>query len=231
MNSRIGVIVFCCLLNMGIFPKGKSQAGLKDLTFGLGTITQQAFHVYTDSASSKNSFEFRPLLVAQGEYQLTDQFSLFPEFGFLWPGGARDPLISKMSYYLATHIGYKFGDFLFTTGLGLFYTRISSDGSTQELPNGVGVDAFPMPEQSSTSQSVTMHFGVDYLLSYDWSVRFDTSFYNIASGANRAFNYALLLNYHFHDSLWNDGKNTRTYKVKKKKRTKKKKERSRRSRR
>jgi len=176
-----------------------SYAALKDVALGIGTQTQFVGKVQTNEAGSTNKFEFNPYLTAQAEIPFTESFSFFPEFGFLIPDSTRDPLISKMTFFVLGGLGYAINDWVLRIGLGLQMTRISGKGGTQVLDNGTGQTSFPMPDSTATSRNVITNLGVDYFFHSDWSARVESTIYNPINSRNRSFGYQLAVQYHFHD--------------------------------
>ena len=183
----------------------RSSEGLTDLSFGIGLIDQYVGQIQTSSQGGTNSLDYRVFLTTDLTYSLNSTWHIIAEAGFLWPGGEDDELTSKKSYFINGLLGYRpMDELLIKAGSGFYMTTISGDGGTADLPNGLGVDSFPVPEGDSTSRNVTTNLGLSYFPALDYSINTEFIIFNLFNSRNRSLSYTLSFSYHFGDSLWND---------------------------
>ena len=205
------------LLLITILHSFNLTASVQDFDFyaGLGSLTEFPSTVQTDDQGSTNSFTLSPSLHIGIKYDIYGQFSLNPELILTLPEKGRDPLISKFKYFTLFSGGYQYRDFLFRLGFGFALQKISGEGGTQALDNGLNTTNFPMPETSSQSRNFLTLLGVEYYIINAVSVRTEAYVYNIETKLNRAFTYNLSFLYHFGDfNLF--GKNSKKIKRKNK---------------
>ena len=82
-------------------------------------------------------------------------------------------------------------------GAGLFLTRISGSGGTQDLNNGNTTISFPMPETTVYSRNFILNFGVGAIVNKNWSADLHTFIFNMLTSEDRAFSIAINGTYHF----------------------------------
>jgi hypothetical protein len=204
-------------------PVAYSAKSEFDLYAGLGNLSEFPGTIQTDDQGTTNSFSLIPTLQVGIKYDVWGNFSLNPELILTLPRKGRDPLISKFNYFTLLSAAYNYHDFLFRFGLGLSLQRISGEGGTQALNNGLGTDEFPMPETSSVSQNLITLLGVEYFIVDQVSVRTDVFAYNIEDNLNRAVSYNLSFMYHFGDlELFSDTKKKKRKKRRRRRKIKRK---------
>ncbi|MBT7609846.1 MAG: hypothetical protein HN576_08820 [Bacteriovoracaceae bacterium] len=193
-----------------------------DLYTGIGNLSEFPGQVQIDNKGATNPFFFKPTLQIGIKYDFWGNFSLNPEFILTLPEKGQDPLISKFNYFTLLSAAYKYQDFLFRFGFGFSIQKISGEGGTQALNNGLSTDEFPMPEASSISRNLITLLGVEYFILKKLSVRTDVFAYNIEENLNRALSYNVSLFFHFGDlDLFNN--NTKKKRQRKRRRRKRKK--------
>lgn len=200
MNSIIKIIRFnfkliIILHSFNLFASTQDF----DIYAGLGNLTEFPGTVQTDDQGGTNSFSFSPSLHIGIKYDIYKQFSLNPELILTLPEKGRDPLISKFKYFTLFSAGYQYRDFIFRLGVGFALQRISGEGGTQALDNGLDTSNFPMPEESSQSSNFLTLLGVEYYIINQLSVRTEAYIYNIEEDLGRAYTYNLSFLYHFGD--------------------------------
>tara|TARA_R110002072_G_scaffold276051_1_gene437456 strand:- start:202415 stop:203014 length:600 start_codon:yes stop_codon:yes gene_type:complete len=175
-----------------------------DLNLSLGVIDPFVNKVQTSAAGDTNKLDYKPLLEVSGQYSINEDWKILPSFGFVVPGDndTRDDNITKLSYYLLGNLAYEIRDFSIRAGTGMYITYISGKGGTESLPNGLGVDSFPIPDESVNTRNVVLTLGGTYHFHKDVSAKLETMLFNLHTSRNKAVTYTLVATYHFHDSLW-----------------------------
>lgn len=175
----------------------KVKAATYDAALSLGNLCEFVGKIQTDDNGATNSCEFNPYLAASVDVPLTSQFFLSPEVGFTMPKKGRDENISKMSLFALANTKYKMDYFHVIGGAGLFFTRISAEGGTEELNNGNTTSAFPLPEGAVYSRNfiVNAGFGIDFSKSI--SADLHTYVFNLLTSEDRAFSILINGTYHF----------------------------------
>jgi hypothetical protein len=181
-----------------------SAGELTDLSIGAGFINQFIGKFQTTREGDENSFEPRLYLETSVTYDLDTMLTFTPEAALVWPGGGEEEYISRYVYYFNFLVGWRPVEYWsFKVGPGFYFTTISGDGGTDDLPNGIGIDSFPVPDGPSTSRNLTGNLAVEY---YYWpldiSIKAETLFFNPFDSVRRAYSYTLSLHYHFRDRLW-----------------------------
>lgn len=171
-------------------------AAPEEISLGMGNLTQFYDHVQVNTEGETNKFEFNPFLEAEFKWSFYEDFSFTPELTIGIPRSGRDPLIKKMTYSFSGLLGYQLHDFTFKLGLGFYFTRISSDGGSQVLDNGLGQTSFPMPTEPSTSRNLVTLAGIKYRFAENWSAKTRLLIYNLPYEMNRAYSYSIGINYH-----------------------------------
>lgn len=177
------------------------ESPLKDASFGIGNLSQFIGRIQTDDSGGHNSLEFAPIFGAEARVDLSNRWSIAPEFVVGLPRKGRDENIKKLTYWVSSSLGYSIGDYILQAGLGLHMNRVWADGGTQELPNGTSTDSFPMPQGSATATNLTAHLGLRYYFLADWSAKTQVHFYNPLDQDQRAVSLLLMVNYHLGDFL------------------------------
>lgn len=181
-----------------------TQASWNDLNFSAGIMDPMVGQIQTSASGDTNKMDFKPLLEISGSYALNESWHLIPSFGFMLPGDTdtRDDNITKLSYYFLANGAYIWNDFSFRAGTGLYITYIKGSGGTENLPNGLGVDSFPVPDESANTTNIVLSGGASYKFHENFSTKFETMLFNTLSSRNKAVSYSLVATYHFNDSLW-----------------------------
>lgn len=198
----LGLIAAIALLSQTVFAK---EGPLKDISFGIGNLSQFIGRVQTDDQGSHNSLEFNPVFGAEARIDFNPSWSIAPEFAIGLPRSGRDENIKKLTYWFSGSLGYSIGDYILQAGLGLHMNRVWADGGTQKLPNGAGTDNFPMPQGSATATNLTTHLGLRYYFLADWSAKLQSHFYNTFDSDQRAVSLVLMINYHLGDLFMRKG--------------------------
>jgi len=168
-----------------------------DATFSLGNLCEYVGKIQTDDIGSKNLCSFNPYLAATLDYMLNPDWLASPEIGFTLPKSGRDENINEMSITLLINAKFKISSFHLIGGAGLFLTRLSVDGGSEELNNGTGTTSFPLPEGTIYSRNLILNMGVG--LDFDQNVSADvhTYIFNLLTKEDRAFSIAINGTYHF----------------------------------
>lgn len=168
-----------------------------DLTLSVGNLCEYVGKIQTDDSGSKNVCSFNPYVASSVDFSLTNQWILSPEAGFSVPQSGRDKNISKMSLFLLANAKYRFSDFHFLAGAGLFFTRIAGAGGSQSLNNGNSTVSFPMPESTVYTRNFILNLGLGADFNKEWSADLHTYVFNAATAEDRAFSVAINATYHF----------------------------------
>lgn len=168
-----------------------------DVTLSLGNLCEYVGKIQTDDSGSTNLCSFNPYLASSIDFSQTNQLLLSPEIGFSFPKSGRDENISKMSLFALANAKYKFSEFHFLGGAGLFFTRISGKGGNQELNNGNTTASFPMPDSTVYTRNFIVNLGLGADFNKEWSADLHTYIFNILTSEDRAFSIAINGTYHF----------------------------------
>jgi hypothetical protein len=168
-----------------------------DVTLSLGNLCEYVGKIQTDDSGGTNVCSFNPYLASSVDYAINDKFILAPEIGFSFPRHGRDEKISKMSLFALANAKYKFSMFHFIGGAGLFFSRISGSGGTQELNNGNGTDSFPMPDTTVYSRNFIINLGLGMDFDKEWSADLHTYVFNLLKSEDRVFSISINGTYHF----------------------------------
>lgn len=168
-----------------------------DATFSLGNLCEYVGKIQTDDNGAKNTCSFNPYIAGSIDYSLTSQFLLSPEIGLSLPKHGRDENISKMTIFALANTKYKIDFVHFIGGVGLFFTRISAKGGTEELNNGNTTSSFPLPEGAVYSRNFIMNAGLGVDFTKSISADLHTYIFNLLSKDDRAFSVLINGTYHF----------------------------------
>ncbi len=193
---RILLVIFVLIFNTDLHAKIKAEG----LSLGLGNLTQFVQDIQTENNGSELNIWDTNLYLEVNLELKSDKYKnwgLYPQFGLLFPQSGRHDKINKLSLFTLLNLGYLWKDFTFRLGMGLFFTRISSDGGTQELNNGGEISTFYLPEKTSTARNLITNLGLEHRLHRLWSTRFEFIGYNLEDSADRALSYTISFHYHF----------------------------------
>ncbi len=168
-----------------------------DTTLSVGNLCEYVGKIQTDDNGATNLCQFNPYLAGSLDFHLTSNFILSPELGFSVPKHGRDENINKMTFFFLANTKYKFSVFHFISGLGLFFTRISGSGGTEDLNNGTGVSSFPLPDSTTYSRNFIVNLGLGADFNKEWSADAHTYIFNLLKSEDRAFSIAINGTYHF----------------------------------
>lgn len=168
-----------------------------DTTLSLGNLCEYVGKIQTDDNGSTNTCEFNPYVAGSIDFSVKPQFVLSPEIGLSMPKHGRDENINKMTFFLLANTKYKFSMFHLISGLGFFYTRISGNGGTEDLNNGLGISSFPLPDSTVYSRNFILNLGVGMDFSKEWSADVHTYVFNLLKSEDRAFSIAINGTFHF----------------------------------
>lgn len=168
-----------------------------DATFSVGNLCEYIGKIQTDDKGAMNSCEFNPYLSAAMDVPITTNFFLSPELGFTLPKHGRDENISKMTFFGLANSKYKLNMFHFIGGAGLFFTRISASGGSEDLNNGGTTSSFPLPEGAIYSRNFILNLGFGADFSPSLSADLHTYVFNLLSSDDRAFSVLINGTYHF----------------------------------
>lgn len=174
-----------------------ARGELKDFSIGVGNLSRFYKQIQTDENGSMNSWEFNPYLAAEIEWNFFPRLSVYPSFGFNFPEKGRDENITRMTFFTILPVGYRYHDFLARMGTGLYMIRISADGGTNDLNDGLGTTSFPVPDGAATSINVITYAGLEYFAHKKLSIRAEIFVLNIIDSLSRSYCYTAAINYHF----------------------------------
>lgn len=173
------------------------QARGYDLGLSLGNLCEYIGKIQTDDNGSTNLCSFNPYLATSVDFALSKQFFFSPELGLSFPRSGRDENISKMSLFALANTKFKFSEFHFIGGAGLFFTRIAGKGGTEELNNGTTTSSFPLPDSTIYTRNFILNLGLGANFGQEWSVEAHTYIFNLLESEDRAFSLAINGTYHF----------------------------------
>lgn len=183
-------MLFSCFL---FVPMANSY----DVTGTFGNLCEYIAQVQTDEKGSSNLCQFTPYLAGSFDYPLSSEWILSPQLGFSIPQSGRDENIKKMNLFLLANTKYQLSSFHFTAGPGLFFTRLSGNGGTEELNNGTGMTSFPLPDRTIFTRNFILNLGMGVDFHRYWSADLQTYIFNLLTSEDRAFSIAVSGTYHF----------------------------------
>jgi hypothetical protein len=152
MKIFIPMILLCYSIN--------TYAFFTDWTFGVGSISESLGQVQETTAGDTNGFDFTPF----AKIQTTSPFILNHDFlfeaGTTLPRSSRDSDVTRMNYWVNFLMEYDFGIVKPHYGIGMYFTRLSMDGTPQALTNGGNNQTFATPNGSATSGNLTINLGI-----------------------------------------------------------------------
>lgn len=192
--------LYSLFILFAIFFGNLAHARLSDLSVGIGSSAQYVKRVQIDETGKLNNFDSNLFLTTSVKLDLPwKRFAIYPQLGFLFPEKGRDPLIKKWHYYLISDLGFQIHRFVIRAGVGLYMTRISGSGGTQDLPNGSSTTSFFMPSKSTTARNLIANVGAHFLIHRLWSGSLAVHAFNLEDSTDRAFSYSFAFHYHFGD--------------------------------
>lgn len=168
-----------------------------NLGLSLGNLCEYIGKIQTDDNATTNLCSFNPYMATSVDFALTNQFFFSPELGLSFPQSGRDENISKMSLFALANTKFKFSEFHFIGGAGLFFTRIAGKGGTEELNNGTTTSSFPLPDSTIYTRNFILNLGLGANFGQEWSVEAHTYIFNLLESEDRAFSLAINGTYHF----------------------------------
>lgn len=193
MPIRVFVLYFCLFSAAW----GQRTQYVKDIYAGLGTLTQFAGQVQTDTSGGMNSFTFTPYLMAGVQVPIYRNFYLLPEIGFLIPKGGADEKINRFDYFVRGDAALEFYPLLVRLGATMMWQTIGGSGGTKTLNNGTGTSDFFVPSDYRTAQLLTVDLGLEVFLIRSLSVRSLFQVHGLFNSIQRSYSYGLQLSYHF----------------------------------
>ena len=188
----ISLFIFSSALSAKIKAEG--------LSLGIGNLTQFVQDIQTKNNGEELNIWDTNLYLEVNLDLKSDKYpnwGLYPQFGLLFPQSGRHEKINKLSLFTLINLGYLWKDFTFRLGTGFFFTRISSDGGTENLNNGGEISTFYLPEKTSTARNLITNLGIEYRLHRLWSTRVEFIGYNLEDSDDRALSYTVSFHYHF----------------------------------
>ena len=197
-------LVFCLLTSSQAF--GEKKKLISKGFFSLGNLSLYPRKVQIDTNGTTEDFNFNPYFSFGLEYPWNKSWSFYPEAGLAFTGNGRHSAISRYGLFLLGDIGYRWKDFTFQTGLGLYWTLLDGDGGTQSLNNGNSTTNFYIPEFTSISSNLNLNLGFSYPIGQlfnfiSLNLKIDSSVYNITNSLKRAISYRVGLQYFFRQKL------------------------------
>lgn len=179
-----------CALVLFLFLSFSARA-----TVGIGGLVTHAGQIQTDKDGGKNTFRFDPFISVDYRYNLSNTWSLRPEFGVAMPQSEEGDH-TRTSLFLFYNVGY----FIMPKtemqmGLGVFYSKVSSESQTVTLNNGSGTQTFYRPEGSVTSYNSTLNIGLQQYIYDRFSTKMDFLVMDLFSSESRTLSYLLALRY------------------------------------
>lgn len=185
------------LVGLCVAPFFTTPAIAYDAAVSLGNLCEYVGKIQTDENGATNTCSFNPYLAGSIDYSITPQFFISPEIGFTFPKHGRDEHISKMTLFALANTKYKFDSLYFIAGAGLFFTRLSADGGTEELNNGNTTSSFPLPEGAVFTRNFIINAGLGYNFTTSLSADLHTYVFNLTTKEDRAFSILINGSYHF----------------------------------
>jgi hypothetical protein len=167
-----------------------------DFSLGLGNLTNFVRRIQKDSHGKLNSYEFNPFISTGFKFKFDHKWAIIPQLGMTFPKNGRDKKIRKFQYFAICDAGLQYESFVFRVGLGMFISKISSNGGNQTLLNGNSSTDFPMPNHSSLAHNLITNLGLEYFFHQSFSSHIQLMTFNLDDSTDRAISYTIGINYY-----------------------------------
>ena len=167
----------------------------KSWSIGGGTVSEQIGQVQEDLDGETNGLEFNPFARIT---TISDSFfghDLISEFGITTPRSSRDSDVTTMNYWLNFLFSKDYGFIRPQYGAGMYFTRLSMDGTPQDLSNGGDPQTFQTPNGSAIAGNITLILGLDIDLPQELYFNLQAMVLNPEDSVERAFNILASINY------------------------------------
>lgn len=197
-------LLLTCFVLTGLFSiqtNAQNYIFPGEFSLGAGNMTKYVGKIQKDLDGSRNYIDFNPFLRMnyRGDFYWDKKFIL--ELGVTIPQSGADDAVTVTNLWVQALIEHMISDFRLQAGIGLFFTYTKMDGQTQRLSNGVGTSEFNTPEDLQTAVNNILIIGSDYLFNKKLFLNGQLGVFNIEDGDERAFSYAISLNYNLGNSL------------------------------
>ncbi|MFG1494556.1 hypothetical protein [Halobacteriovorax sp. ZH4_bin.1] len=194
--ARTLLLCIICIFPFSIVAKDLNIPG--EFSLGVGNLTKYVGKIQTEIDGGRNYFTFNPFIRANYRTDIPWQKALNLEAGLTIPKSSEDSAVTVTNFWIHALIEHTFNqNFRMHAGLGVFFTYTAMDGEIQTLGNGMSTQQFYTPEDYQTAVNNIVILGGDYLFNKTYFVNGQLSVFNIEDGDERAFSYALSLNYTF----------------------------------
>ncbi|EPZ50644.1 hypothetical protein M902_3264 [Bacteriovorax sp. BAL6_X] len=194
--SQTLLLCIISILPLSILAKDHSIPG--EFSLGIGNLTKYVGKIQSDIDGGRNYFAFNPFIRANFRTDIPWQKALNIEAGLTIPKSSEDSAVTVTNFWIQALIEHTFNQhFRIHAGLGIFFTYTAMDGEIQTLGNGMSTQQFYTPEDYQTAINNIVIVGGDYLFNKSYYLNGQLSVFNIEDGQERAFSYALSINYTF----------------------------------
>lgn len=172
-----------------------SMAFYNNWSLGVGTISEQVGQIQETIDGEKNGFDFVPFARISFVSNFIFNHKFIGELGSTLPRESRDSAVTRMNYWLNFLMSKDLGFFRPQYGIGMYFTRISMDGTPQSLTNGGVPTTFQTPDGSAVAGNLVLTLGADLDFTSDVFLNTQIMALNPEDSEERAFNIMLSLNY------------------------------------
>ncbi|WP_412470560.1 MULTISPECIES: hypothetical protein [unclassified Halobacteriovorax] len=190
------LLCIICILPFSIKAQELNIPG--EFSLGVGNLTKYVGKIQTDIDGGRNYFTFNPFIRANYRTDIAWEKKLNIETGLTLPKSSEDSAVTVTNLWIHALIEHTFNQsFRVQAGVGIFFTYTAMDGKMQTLGNGTSTQQFYTPDDYQTAVNNIVILGADYLFNKTYFVNGQLSVFNLEDGDERAFSYALSLNYTF----------------------------------
>jgi hypothetical protein len=169
-----------------------------DFQIGLGNMSEYIGEIQTNESGQTNIISFNPYFKANIDFNYyKENFFICPELGTLLPRSPRDSNTSRWPYYGLINAKFKYDQWNFALGAGMYVTRIWGSGGTETLNNGTGTVSYILPDDSTYARNMIINLQLGYQLNPKIEVLAQVYVFNLTSNYDRMISIGLSANYHF----------------------------------
>jgi hypothetical protein len=183
---KLIILIGLCFQSMAFYDKW---------TLGVGTISEQIGQIQETIDGDKNGLDFVPFARLSTISEFILEHKLIAEIGSTLPRSSRDSDVTRMNYWLNFLMSKDLGFMRPQYGLGMYFTRISMDGTPQALSNGGVPTTFQTPNGSAVAGNFVVTLGTDIDFTQELFFNVQVMALNPEDNEERAFNIILSLNY------------------------------------
>lgn len=174
----------------------QTMAFYKSWSLGVGALSESYGKIQTDAQGNTNGLDFTPFFKVQSLSDFFLNHDLQLELATTLPRDSRDSAVNRMNYWFNALMSYDLDFIKIQYGPGMYFTRLSMDGTAQELPNGNSTKSFATPNGSTVAGNLVLSFALDAPIpTTDLTFNSQAMILNPEDSDERAVNILLSLSY------------------------------------